>query len=485
MSNLDNEFNKRFQFEKSSSDDFEVENLWEAIENELDEEAVGHWFFYYAKMFGVFILMLLVGGTTYWFGAPNNEFEKEKASTEVVKSNIGKPDFSSESFIDNKSKTNPMNINSERIDTQNDQLLGDKSFLRINHADENIYRSSEKKETTSLAEASTENYLKEKPTSTKPNSKSSKIADRSSQNEDNLEPSNLLSVLTNEKVIHKGEKKQLSPIQFLESKKIIIKGDEQPLSFDAIGTTEWFTLKVDDPIKNIAFALGVIGGVNWSNKNYTSTNNPSFAELNNETESGEIGLIFGVEAILTFKDRWIIQSGLEYNKFWSKFEYTDIQTEQILKEDQLTTIWVDGMDTLNVAFGDVSVNRTTEREVRHHNQFAQISIPLEFGFKNRIGKFIYGTTVGASFNFLLNQSGKRLDDVTGIVEYNTNSDTAPFDNFTVGLRISPFMGYHLSEKIIVGFKPNLSFQHFKENESRNFSTNLQQIGLRVGAQFGF
>jgi len=485
MSNLDKEFNKRFQYEKSSSDDFEVENLWAAIENKLDEEVGGHWFLYYAKMFGILILLLVVGGTSYWFGAPTTEFEKEKASTEVIKNSVEKADASPESFIDDKLKTNPVNINSEWRDTDYDPLLGEKSFLKINKTDDDFYMLSEKKETTSLAEASTENYLIGKPTSTKPNSQSSIIAARSSQNENNLKPSNLLSVLTNEKVIHKGEKKQLSPIQFLESKKIIIKGDEQPLSFDAIKSTELFPPKVDDPTKNISFALGVTGGVNWSNKNYTSTNNPSFAELNNETESGEIGLIFGLEAILTFKDRWIIQSGLEYNKFWSKFEYTDIQTEQILKEDQLTTIWVDGIDTLNVAFGDVSINRTSEREVRHHNQFAQISIPLEFGFKNRIGKFIYGTTVGASFNFLLNQSGKRLDEVAGIVEYNTNSETAPIDNFTLGLRISPFMGYHLSEKIILGFKPNLSFQHFKENESRNFSTNLQQIGLRVGAQFGF
>ncbi len=499
MSNLDKEFNKRFQYKKSTSDDAEMENLWAAVEEELNEEKSTRGFFYYFRWLGMLSLVLLIGGVSYWMGSTSKQeigvnhdlMQREVVRNEATKSSVQLDHAPIELSTEDKLEKNVKEENVQKKNVQEKDVEEENNLLNTLNTEtkrnREIQQKNKKNEIKDFDQIDI-NLKKEAITPVAEKSSINQVTKEISFGETGIKRAQeavdlkLDNSVNVEKMLAESKDNFLSPIQFLVARKFLIEDQEVSLPTIKLLPLEPFSPKnkesdEEKKQKNIAFFLGVNGGVNWSSQQYENAENPTFEDLRNSTEKGEVGQSYGVEVGLTFKNRWIIQSGLEYHKRWSKFEYTSTQIGSIIKEDVATTIWVDGMDTLSVAYGDVSVNRTTVREVVHYNQSKSISIPLEFGFKNRTGKLTYGITMGTSFNFLLNQSGKLLDEFTGISEYDKDSEIAPLNNFSLGIRISPFLGYHLSEKIVLGLKPNMMWQQH--------DVNLRQLAMRVGLQVEF
>ena len=472
MSDLDKEFNKRFQYKKSASDDAELENLWNAVESELDEESSERPFFYFLPRFlGAFLLLSLLAGTVYWIGLADGQkvlIDNNAIDKNVISRKNESKDICLEFPTREEFESNTMDANDVSEKKDFSSITDEKSLVTANNTESEFAENlNDKKESTYSGNILLTTIKEQRPTL------------NSSSIEEN-EQGVLVTVDDNKLP---NVKPTSSPL--IETKKFGVKHNE-PEFFDLLlpqPKSVKKEAKKETKPKDINFALGVNGGVNWNNQNYKGA--PTFGSLRNSAESGDYGQSYGVEAIMTLNDHWIIQTGFEYHKFWSKFDYLNTQTEQVLKENQLTKVWLNGSDTLRTEYNDVFVNRTSTREVLHHNQYNQLSIPLEFGFKNRTGKLSYGLTLGTSFNFIFNQSGKSFDELLDITEYDNNSVAKPLNDFNIGLRVNPFVGYHVSEKLMLGLKPNLMLQHHGGVMETDLSMNVQQFGLKLGLQFGF
>ncbi len=490
MSNLDKEFNERFQYQKSSSDDDEIGDIWDAVEKELDEESKDRPFFYlFSGLLGVSFLLFLLVGMTYWLVSSNAQ--EVAISNDVIDENVVSELTAVEDIwydlpINDEIKPDIQKAKPE-INQIEDNSRGRETSLSGSNKtefvfDENDYTELKKEE----AETPENKFLAKIDIHSENSSSITKEVERLILNSEILESEGVLVNGSSDSSSSRDDK--ILPSPFIDVKKFTVKNNEKlifdfdilPLQQDAIKLDS----VEDKKSKNIAFALGLTGGINRSNPSYKNSNNSVFSTLRNSTESGDFGQTYGLETIVTLKDRWIIQSGFEYHNFWTKFDYLNTDTEEVLIQNQLRKVWLDGTDTLSAEYGDVLIDRTTTREVIHHNQFTQISIPLELGFKNTTEKFTYGMTFGAAFNFLLNQSGKVFDETSEITEYDNESVIKPLSDFNLGLRLSPFVGYHLSEKVILGLKPNLMLQQTKGDVQTNLSTSVRSIGLKIGLQVG-
>lgn len=482
MSNLDKEFNERFQYQKSSSDDDEMEDIWNAVESELDEESSERTFFYwFSGLLGVLLLSFIVAGTTYWL-VSSTEQEVTIRIDSIEKNGIENTIEVKDVCLEEEVKSNAHKVSSESENdlgmNKNELSIASKTELGF---DEVVYVKLKKETVEKRAEALT-NHLGEVNFHSENNLPENEVTESIIINLKISETKEVHLPITTDN--NNPPKEEPILVQLIDTKKFTVKNSEQSLlnpdvllpSKDSIEQEG----KKEKKVRNIAFALGVNGGINWTNQNYKGTN----SNLTNASLSGDFGQSYGLEAIVTLKDRWIIQSGFEYHNFWTKFDYLNTDTEQVLNQNQLRKVWLDGTDTLNAEYGDVLINRTTTREVIHHNQFTQISIPVELGFKNTTGKFTYGMTFGAAFNFLLNQSGKVFDETSEITEYDNESVIKPLSDFNLGLRLSPFVGYHLSEKVILGLKPHLMLQQNKGDVQTNLSTSVRSVGLKIGLQVG-
>ena len=240
--------------------------------------------------------------------------------------------------------------------------------------------------------------------------------------------------------------------------------------------------------KDISWQVAGWGGLNILNMNFNPRRASDFGEFKKQSESGaEFGKSFGISTAIVWKQKWFLNSGLEYHELWSKLDFEEVTNIQVLKEDELVKVWRDGTtgDIVNTKYEDVLVDAEVTRKVIHHNKYQRFSIPIEFGLQKRKSNLVYGIAAGGVLNFTTSQSGKTLDKNAGIIEFDKDSSAAPFKSFTIGLRLSSFVAYRFTKKLSLNISPQLNLVPFGEFDGTDIRLNTQQFNLNVGIGYSF
>ena len=237
----------------------------------------------------------------------------------------------------------------------------------------------------------------------------------------------------------------------------------------------------------LSWKIGLLLGANQIFIQHQSENRNEILEQKENATSSLWGTSFGLNFGAVFKQHWLFGTGLEYHQQWTRFEMEQQSMEQVLKENQLLTVWLDAVsgDALNQRFGDTLVNATRIRTVVHHNEFRQISIPIELGWQGHSKRLTYGFTLGPVLQFTSFQEGKTLGLEGAIVEFNQEDDSAPLRSFGLGMRFAPFIGLQLSDHLSLNLNPHWTMQQGASVEQLDVQRRVHQFSLALGVGYSF
>lgn len=257
------------------------------------------------------------------------------------------------------------------------------------------------------------------------------------------------------------------------------------IEIDGLPTT--YLATENDESKNPTWEISFWGGINSTDLHYNSDLLPDLALVKSSAESSQMGMGSGLGLSQVYKNTYAISTGIEYHQSWSKFDYMKIDSTDVFKENQLVKVWVNSMtgDTIHRAYDDVFANRVTTLKVIHHNKYQRLTIPLQFGLQKRTQKFVYGLSVGATFNFTISQSGKTLDSSANIVEFENDSPVSTYRPFGIGLRISPLVGFRISEKMTLNIQPQWNWTARSQFDGSDITLHAQQLNLNLGVGYLF
>ena len=472
MDNLDKEFQNRFQYEKLPSDHFDAEGLWDSVSDRLDEKPKRRpilLFFFTGCLFSTLLLsgiaIAIWSSMGYQNLSPDSKNENVNSPSELIvdcddnKPNTGK---STEPILkkDSQKAEQQLNIASTNIDFNS-----------------KVQEEKDKVNPISLSNNESVNTIHLATASINP------ITDTLEQlqallltQEINPTATDLPKGSINRKPVQISPRLSGIALRALNLPQVNYTLPKSIVSKTSKGIFKEGTSPQKE--KKTAFEVSFSGGINSTNFTYNQSNNAAISDLKTQVESADYGQSFGVDLTLTTKKGWVFSGGLAYNNAWTIFDYTSNRSEQELRNNQLLKIWVNGMDTLRMGYGDALININTERIVKHHNQFRQFAIPLSIGYRMQNGKFHYGLNVGTSFNFLINQSGRGLDEAGElIVAYDNSSTNAPLNQFNMGLRASALLGYGISDRLMINVMPSWTFQRHSNGIQQ---LDIQQLGLNVG-----
>ena len=153
---------------------------------------------------------------------------------------------------------------------------------------------------------------------------------------------------------------------------------------------------------------GERGLINRTNNfNFVSPEQIERLNQNEETLTSRALLSTNLSIGYQHQSRWFLQSGVEYQRVVEFFKLDDtlVNTRRNVWNERAHYFLDQNADTL--FFADSSVVGTLEiRKVRHNNYHSFYTIPLEVGYRHKIGKTNVFGTVGISYAFAHNFKGR-------------------------------------------------------------------------------
>jgi len=476
MKNIENEYNKRFKYQKIENDGFDVEGLWDNIELELEDKPKRRPFFWWHNGVAVLLALALAGGGI-WVLSQSNSTEQSitksiaeanqsiKTAKATTLDNINEVTIPKDKVIEVVSKEHEA---ASKSSIKQSKTITDK----FTSARSNIFSSTEEKIKNTLKSSELA------PSITTISSVSSSINKLSEK-----------EVTQNITVLEQLTSKFTVPVPTTFSNEISssVKSPQTFSNSDKHANKSEIKKNNDKNPKNIRWQVGIYGGANQLGFDFESTESTNLASLKNTAESKVWGQSLGFNTAIIFKDQWTLNTGIEQHQLWSKFEYKNTSNYQVLKEDVLLGVTLNAvtMDTISKRFGDTLINASTYREVIHFNNYQQVSIPLQLGWQRQSNNWTYGVSGGVVFNFITKQNGKTFDATETIAAFDDTTDFQPLDPNNMSWRISPLVGYTLANDWTISIQPGWSFSTQAQFEQVNLSTSLQQMNLNLGVSKKF
>ncbi|MCC7245232.1 MAG: hypothetical protein IT269_06110 [Saprospiraceae bacterium] len=243
--------------------------------------------------------------------------------------------------------------------------------------------------------------------------------------------------------------------------------------------------KNDEP-KQIQKHIGFETGINYTRLLFLSTDKSVLATKKNDTEKPEWGFSAALKTGLLWKNKWALNSGLEYHDYWTVFK-TD-QKDLPARINRLSRVYIDSStgNIIRRIYEDTLAPGIATRNIVHYNNYRQISLPLELGMEKHAGKWMFGLNAGAVFSYSFRQTGRTLGNTVPFVDFNQESTVAPLKTFDIGLRIDPVLGYSLNKRVVLMLRPQWSWQQksfiLKSDMRANAHFWEMNVGLRYNLQ---
>ena len=529
MKDLEDAYNERFSDRELPSDGFDAKGLWEDIAADLDADERGASGASLIWRYAWGLLLLLVMGTTVFYlwpdGATQGMTTKE-SQTEVPDRNLTdeitatrKTPTTSEETTD--ADTTATYNTTQRLPTVPQNSAASNTAFADSHAlgeiESNSFNSNRTKIQPSKRNATRITAPDNAPTRA---AGSTTLADNTptpnSLNTDNrtaLDAKSPIVSLTTTSIDAAPTPNNKTPL----NRDLISAGDspatltddlaesDDPLSVLLTDRIEKLLLTpdqplLDPPLPNISEeasdtrvpgrvfvpSLTVYAGSNWGIPSFSSSETPALATLKGETESAMSGYSMGVMGTLTYRNKWTLSSGVEYHRFNTRFEYTSVRDSQILKPQTTIAVVVDANgNVVSTQTGDVLVGANVVRQVRHHNQYHLVSVPIELGYTTRRGAWSYGLASGAVLNFRLRQSGRTLDPSQAIIDFSSDTPATLYGKFGVGIRVSPLLSYHLTDRVALSLCPQWQWSSYRLFGDSGLRGGIHQVHFNLGVGWRF
>ena len=494
MNAIEEEFKNKFKDLELSNEEFDTERLWGKISTDLNNPS-SHW-----KRFikiPLFLLsILLVTGLVYISYDNLHQSETTPISTDI---------FSNKTVeANNEKKTNlpSASLKNQSLKPSQSDSSSTHTSYRTRMKTKANKPSNISSNTISVTSLSSDSETKSSPS--KNTAKKIYIEDEkkiSKPSNESIQPSSD-SLSTKEKSDSPNSKKNTDKFVqvFLpnQAKSILDSVISLPslapitlkrLKPESITLRPRYIQKHDSDEKEKARQVALIisgwAGANLTKFNFSSENLSELATTKNETESGRAGYSLGLSASLLIKDRFIIKTGVDYDQLITKFDFEQTDVNAVLRENQLLRVWIDAAsgDTIRTQNGEGLVDQTTTRTVLYYNSFRRINIPLELGIKKNIHRLQIGISAGGILSFIRQQSGRTLDDLENIIQITNEEPTALLKAVNLGFRISPFVGYSLSEHWSANFRPQWTTRTQNVFEGSGIKLRSNVLSFNLGLSY--
>jgi hypothetical protein len=523
MDELEKSYNKRFKDKEIPNDDFDVDGLWDAVEADLDKESPkggyrnlkGWW------PYGI-VLLFLVGMGAYFVLDGD---VRESASTSASASSNGKTSTGGESSNDLTGKG--LTANSSLISTSTSTATSTPSYGWAGSNGETSTGGESSGQTTSsktnaqgrktdedqelkitnLEKTDMPNQLANDGTAIGKDA-SADVAQLVQDNapkraeetaSDITKVTSTTNVETLERITPILEKEVLpqettnhpavSGITKIENDSIALKvsdnvtynPSDKVAVVDSVAQKEIPLPTPATPVKkrDLQWLADVYGGFQKLDASFILPANT--AEIT-ATEQGDYGRSYGIQLGLLWKKQWTLQTGLEYQQLWSRFEYNAQSQRDTFVANQLVRVLIDSIsgEVLDRFYADTTYAITETHRVIHNNAYTIFQIPLELGWQQTGKRWTYGLSAGATLNIVSAQSGRSLGRESIVTNFSKSEheELTAFKDIHMGTRISPFIGYRLNSRMTVKVMPQWSW--YSGGRAERIKGGVSAYGVNVG-----
>lgn len=502
MKKIEKEYNKRFSNQQLPSSDFDIDGLWDSISDNLDAvppHTPSAWWSSKWILGLIFVGAFSAALVCYHFNVENKFYANNIDKKEVIVEN--KINFQ-ENFEYNNTAKNSTNSTVDIISPRSNKiesLKNNQVTTSIKDYGKSVVKIGVNSDNNSIYPSSEKNVLQIKSNLSKrlQNSTSESLYDPEIIKDSNLASSTeKYLVQENKNVVKAAGSQEIAnqaffkndlaiglTLQSLPVEIALLVADERKQKFPKVNNLQ---NKISlDKQKAFSWQFSLFGGANNFLLNYSSTEAPLLADLKDQSNTGMWGYNIGFKTALVLNNSWVFSSGLEYQNLYSRFELNTVKSTQVLVEDTIIKVWIDSNtgEVLNSVIGDALVDATTTRTVVHHNTFQQFTIPFDIGYQTVRRSFIYGLHAGASLNYITAQSGRTLSLDEEFVSFDSNSDYTPFRSFHIGLRLSPLVGYQLSNTWALTLQPLWAWNPNAGIDNSIIKLKVHQINFNVGLRY--
>lgn len=235
------------------------------------------------------------------------------------------------------------------------------------------------------------------------------------------------------------------------------------------------------------FSLGYYRGINYHSNGYHF--GAADNDLRRETETGMVGSEEGLNFEYKLGDGYVLGTGVGISKYWERFDYVENTDVELLET------WVVIRYHINTNTGDTTLvkgrrtlNGIKSREIRHHNSWTMLRIPLLVGKKWTTQRLGVKVLTGISLERGIAQETR---DSSDNYELFVQSDATP-TNRKIGLNLElvPSIEFMITSRFSATASMPIryamtSWDHREKNDN-SFAQKRPLIGaLNIGLSYGF
>ena len=214
-------------------------------------------------------------------------------------------------------------------------------------------------------------------------------------------------------------------------------------------------------------SLNIYAGLVTAQNNFkNSSETPGFADSLDTSLSAELGGRLGASYRISKGKNWNLNVGLEYVQWNDRFDKVLISDTLVFENS--------GSQELSPAINT--------RTIRHYNKLSSLTVPVELELYKDIESIRFGLGLGTSYSVVFGQEGRLLKDELTVVDYSQSNKR--YTNF-LSFRATPFIGYKLSEKLMVNALCTIGIQSHGDNSFTNLKENSLTIMPAVGVSLNY
>lgn len=519
MNYLENEFNKRFKDQELSNDQFDTEDLWNDIAQDLDKSkaatkasTLNRKNIVYTSLVLLSIVTLIYSYKQYQSSYDSNSIISSEASS-ITKGKSTETSLISLTANEKDSKLNNQIVENEFEEKEIEQSKAklDKIAKKI-VVDSQVNLKSQSKSTATdairennhggkadLNKSTLKNEIRSSASKSIINTDTSnEIFNTAFKNE--FENQGALQIQT--EIAEGGYVNIPEQASNAVKKELINNSHESVLLLETLfgnavpkSSNQFLMPKANDTLLvelladtnfTNSFYAKAFGGMNIIDYNFKSNDHSELAKSKNNAETIFPGYSYGIH-VGGQRDFWTVSTGIEISSLWSEFNYVSMTPVSVDHPNVRLREYIDAEsgEIVKIVIGQGSTEGVLTHTVRDYNNIKRISIPLQLGIQKERGKINYGFDIGAVLNNTYFQSGKSIALNNSIYTFDGNDIYRPFQSIDVSFLVSPNIGFDIFQNIELFLNPQWRWHQSSFHVDSDFKIGINQFNLNMGLKYNY
>ena len=227
--------------------------------------------------------------------------------------------------------------------------------------------------------------------------------------------------------------------------------------------------------------IGIGSGITFLNPQFTSV---AAGEKFTSLESSVLSQSFFFHYGRLLGKNWQVTGGLEYSKYWHRFDFVKETISQKSINNVPVVIHVNAIShDSTFIYGDTIATVKNIRTIRHYNHIEVVSVPLMVSYQKKWNNWSAFSSLGATLQWNNNAAGKTLM-ADKLIEY--GDTTAIHKNFLgLSMRLEGGLAYTFHENISLtgSIWVNQSLSNWSSVAGTNFKP--WSVGSNLGLRYRF